>query len=353
MEVPTFGKPPTEKRRKTERRSDGRESQPRRSGHDRRTDHLGRFVVSVLQRAGLSVLARQVVMLARRGLLGPTILLGSLVVYVLLYAREKGIIFAFLLSSTLVIHEMGHMFPTKWCGFRVHWPYFMPYIGALMRLANITNRGQEAMIACGGPLLGGMVTGLMYYALRVAPISEEGVVLLHQFVVVGAFLNWFNLIPIPPLDGGRMTQASHWVFQVFGFAFLLLLSWVLRQPIFLIIWMVVVIDRFLEYSVWRFVGALLLLIAFAALLYLGVGAESMTMTENAAYLLFATFLVIMCRPTELPHPSRWFERDRGVRGPLPQLPFLQRVMWGVVWIAMFSLMSWLLWDAVQYRTFTI
>lgn len=350
MEFHGTGKPPTSPGRRTsERRDTPRESSDRRTGHDRRTDQLGRYLVFLFRAAKLQPFAQFVVLLVRRELFGPFVLLFSAFVYFLLYAREKGTLLAGLLVVALVIHESGHFFATRLCGFRPHWPWFVPYIGALMRLAHVKDRGQEAIIACGGPLVGAISAGVAFLVLITVPLSEEYLRVLHAFVVVGSFLNCFNLIPISPLDGGRMTQASHWIFQVFGFALLLLLSWFFRQPIFLIVWMVVVIDRFMEYPLWRFFGAVMLLCAFAGALLLGVGEASMTGVENIAFFLFAVFLVVMCRPRDLPRPSTLFKRNTDVAVSLPQLPLRSRIFWGAAWSVLFSFTTWLFVQAVVYR----
>lgn len=349
MEFHGVGKPSTSPGRRTsERRDAPRESSDRRTGHDRRADQLGRYLVFLFRSAKLQPFDQFIILLVRRELFGPFVLFVSAFVYFLLHAIEKGVIFAGLLVTTLIIHESGHFLATLWCRFRPHWPWFAPFIGALMRLARVISRAQEAIIACGGPLVGSTVAGLSLVVLLNAPLSEEVAKVLHAFVVIGAFLNWFNLIPIPPLDGGRMTQASHWIFQVFGFALLLLLSWFFRQPIFLIVWMVVVIDRFMEYPLWRFLFALLLLCAFAAALLAGVGEASMSAVENIAFFLFAVFLVVMCRPRDLPRPSTLFKKDKDIPPPLPQLPVPERIFWGVAWFVLFSFTTWLFVEATKY-----
>lgn len=408
MEFHGTGKPPASPGRRTsERRDAPRESSDRRTGHDRRADQLGRYLVFLFRSAKLQPFGQFVVLLIRRELFGPFVLFVSAFVYFLLYAREKGVIFAGLLVLTLIVHEGGHFLATLLCRFRPHWPWFIPYLGAMMRLARVKSRAQEAIIACGGPLMGSIVASLSLVVLLNAPLSEELAKVLHAFVVIGAFLNWFNLIPIPPLDGGRMTQASHWIFQVFGFGLLLLLFRYFLEPVFLIIWMIIVIDRFMEYPLPRFLGAVALLWVYAGVSFLGAdillafNTASMSGIEKVVFFLFGLFLtvmfrpkkmprlfweslftgiflasgvialffvgspvainviyvllllisvrlVVMCRPWDLPGAGTLFKKDKDIPPPLPQLPVPERIFWGVAWFVLFSFTTWLFVEATKY-----
>jgi Zn-dependent protease len=58
----------------------------------------------------------------------------------------------------------------------------------------------EAYIGFGGPLVGTVGALACYFAAR-----EWNSALLLAISYSGFFLNLFNLIPVPPLDGGRIT----------------------------------------------------------------------------------------------------------------------------------------------------
>ncbi len=132
----------------------------------------------------------------------------------------------------IFIHEMGHILAAKRKGFPVSAPAFIPFLGALITLKKQpSDAGTEAYIALGGPLLG-TVGALAALGLAVA----TGYEVLFVIAQVGLFLNLLNLMPIHPLDGGRIVTAISrwlWVAGLIGGFFIILY---LRAWIFMVIW---------------------------------------------------------------------------------------------------------------------
>ena len=341
MEIPSISQGEKEKRRNgnSDRRNDpDRHRKCRRTGEDRRSDRLGRFIVAILLLIGLQTLAEQIRALSERSLLGPVFMLLSALVAFFLYAGQQGVIIAAVIVSALMVHEAGHFLATLACRLRPHWWWFFPFLGAIMRLPNVKTRHHEAMIALGGPFLGAAGAVLAYGLYLLAPFSPQGNAICLEFALLSAFLNLFNLIPISPLDGGRITQAAHTAFQWFGFAVLLLVSWFFRQPVLLLVWIVVVVDRFLDYPLWRFVIALCFLSAMGVLSFFGYGSASVV--EHIVFLAFGAFLVVMCRPNEQEHLHPEGHRLRA----LPQLSPRARLGWGVAWCMLSGLLCVLLYE---------
>ncbi|MBY0403951.1 MAG: site-2 protease family protein, partial [Cyanobacteria bacterium] len=89
----------------------------------------------------------------------------------------------------------------------------------------------------GGPFIGGLAAllcfGIAYFLPESLPEAKE---LLFALAHVGFLINLFNLIPIPPMDGGRITAAlSRW-FWILGW--IVSLGWFILgnyHPILLII----------------------------------------------------------------------------------------------------------------------
>jgi hypothetical protein len=80
-------------------------------------------------------------------------------------------------------------------------PTFIPFLGAWIELKEQPmNAETEAYVAMAGPVAGTAASLLCYFVAR-----SEGSDLLLALAYSGFFLNLFNLIPVPPLDGGRMT----------------------------------------------------------------------------------------------------------------------------------------------------
>lgn len=127
----------------------------------------------------------------------------SMVLTIGIYASVYGIRFALGIVGLLFVHEMGHYVVAKRIGLNVTGPVFIPFVGALIGMKEEPkNAVMEAQVGYGGPLFGSMaavICLLVYWKFG----SELALVLAY----VGFLLNLFNLLPIHPLDGGRIVSA--------------------------------------------------------------------------------------------------------------------------------------------------
>jgi Zn-dependent protease len=111
----------------------------------------------------------------------------------------------------LFVHEAGHLIAAKMMGLNVGWPVFIPFMGAFIALKEAPrNAWIESVVGAGGPVLGGLgalLVGAAYFL--------TGNPLFLVLAYSGLFLNLFNLIPIVPLDGGRIVSAiSPWLWLI-------------------------------------------------------------------------------------------------------------------------------------------
>lgn len=168
--------------------------------------------------------------LLKLGKLGGTIWSMALMVgaYALIYPWT----FAIGLVMMLLIHEMGHVWAARRKGLPVSAPAFIPFLGALITLKQQPKDAEtEAFIAYGGPLLGSLGALL---ALGLAKVTDYGP--LYAIAQVGFFLNLINLLPIHPLDGGRIVTAiSRWLWGV-GLIGGLVVILYLKAILFLFFW---------------------------------------------------------------------------------------------------------------------
>src|SRR5678815_658384 len=96
---------------------------------------------------------------------------------------------------------MGHFMAAKQRGLRVGAPTFIPFVGAWIQLKDQPHDVEtEAYVAMAGPVAGTIASMACYYAAEGMHSS-----LLLALAYVGLMLNLFNLIPLAPLDGGRIT----------------------------------------------------------------------------------------------------------------------------------------------------
>jgi Zn-dependent protease len=157
----------------------------------------------------------------------------SMLVTIGAYALVFPIGFAVGLVIMLLIHEMGHVIAAKRKGLPVSAPVFIPFLGALINMKRHPRDAvTEAYVAFGGPLLGTMGAAI---ALWLGVGQEHNLLIVIAYV--GFFLNLINLLPIHPLDGGRIaTAVTRWLWLVGLIGGLFVIIY-LRSILFFIIWL--------------------------------------------------------------------------------------------------------------------
>jgi Zn-dependent protease len=127
----------------------------------------------------------------------------SMLAMVAFEAQRSGIWFGVGFVLMILVHELGHGYAMKKQGVSAGWPIFIPFVGAMIAMKGpLRDRDAEAHIAYGGPLAGTVVSVV---AAMLGLMFESR--LFIALAYTGFFLNLFNLTPISPLDGGRVTQA--------------------------------------------------------------------------------------------------------------------------------------------------
>jgi len=112
----------------------------------------------------------------------------------------------------IFVHEMGHVIAAKWLGLPVSAPLFVPFLGAaIVMKQNPRDAWTEALMAYGGPLAGCMGSWICWYASFYVDWDW-----LMPAAMVSFLINLFNMIPIPPLDGGRICAAVSPWFWILG-----------------------------------------------------------------------------------------------------------------------------------------
>jgi Zn-dependent protease len=126
---------------------------------------------------------------------------GTMLVSLVVYAFVFGWRYAAGFIVLLFVHEMGHYIAARQKGLAVGAPTFIPFVGAWVQLKDLPHDAQtEAYVGLGGPLLGTVGAVLCYLLAR-----YTGTDWLLAVSYAGFFLNLFNLIPLSPFDGGRIT----------------------------------------------------------------------------------------------------------------------------------------------------
>ena len=156
----------------------------------------------------------------------------SMTLSVFVYAFMRGPWFSMGFVLMLFIHEMGHVIAMRHKGYPASAPVFIPLLGAVIFAPAFKNAEEEAYIGYGGPLLGGLAALALFGLWAILPAQHP---LLLMISYSAAFLNLFNLIPIRPLDGGRVTRIVGRWFKWIGVAGLILLLVVIKDPVMFLI----------------------------------------------------------------------------------------------------------------------
>jgi Zn-dependent protease len=148
-----------------------------------------------------------------KGLLFTVISTG---VTALIYAQLFGWAFGVGIVLLILIHESGHVVVARIMGLPVTLPVMIPFLGAFVSMKQQPRSvAQESIMAIGGPVLGSIAAGLCYLGYLSMPDSSTGQ-LLRALAYFGFLINLFNLIPLTPLDGGRVTSLLSKWFNVAG-----------------------------------------------------------------------------------------------------------------------------------------
>ena len=147
----------------------------------------------------LARLAFYLVAALKFGKLGGTLL--TMLIAIGAYAITFGWRYAVGIVAMLFLHEMGHYVAARQRGLRVRLPMFIPFVFAWTTLEDIPHDAEtEAYIGLAGPLLGTVAAIGAYFLAQ-----NDDVRWLLAVSYTGFVLNLVNLIPLPPLDGGRVT----------------------------------------------------------------------------------------------------------------------------------------------------
>ena len=125
---------------------------------------------------------------------------GTMIISVFAYAWLFGWRYAVGFVLLIFVHELGHYLSAKRAGLNVGAPTFIPFVGAWIELKDQPMDARvDARIALAGPVAGTIGALVGYYVAR-----DSGSALLMALAYSGFMLNLWNLLPINPLDGGRI-----------------------------------------------------------------------------------------------------------------------------------------------------
>jgi Zn-dependent protease len=201
-----------------------------RAPKEARSSHAGRAAAGAAG-AGLLFVLGKVKFL---GLLAGVLKFKTLATMLLsigAYAIEWGWLFAAGFVLLIFIHEMGHAVAMRLEGIPAGAPVFIPFVGAFIAMqGRPRDAAVEAKVAMAGPIAGSLAA----WATLWAGIALE-LPLLRVLGHSAVLINLFNLVPVPPLDGGRVVTAFTRTYWVIGYAIGIVALLVTQSPLLLLV----------------------------------------------------------------------------------------------------------------------
>lgn len=106
----------------------------------------------------------------------------------------------------LLIHELGHFWTMRYFGYQDTSIFFIPLFGAAAKgEKDNATPFEEYLVSLAGPLPGIIIAIAIGFMMFSNPELRENE-LLKDYAMMSLFLNYINLLPIFPLDGGKIVQ---------------------------------------------------------------------------------------------------------------------------------------------------
>ena len=136
----------------------------------------------------------------------------------------------------LLIHELGHVVAALYYRIPASAPIFIPGMGALIMTRKASQSAiDDAVMGIAGPLFGTLAA---FGCWALYSITKNDLYL--AIAMFGFFLNLFNMLPVFPLDGGRIAGAIHpwlWIVGIAGLGYMFYAGIInpIQNPIILLI----------------------------------------------------------------------------------------------------------------------
>ena len=132
------------------------------------------------------------------------LLILTAIIFGLGAAVQFDMTYALLVIPVLFVHELGHLFAMKALKYKNVSILFIPFFGALTTgVETSPSRKNDAIISMAGPILG-LFVGFITFVVHLNFMESST---LLAFAHISFALNLINLLPIMPLDGGRIWEA--------------------------------------------------------------------------------------------------------------------------------------------------
>lgn len=155
----------------------------------------------------------------RQGHIAVTVFSIVLFAGVFLFFFDNQLVFLLEVLGVLLVHELGHYLMMKRYGYENVRMLFVPLMGAFVHGKKEEYRQKESILV----ILAGPVPGIIFGAVLLVFGIREDIDWMKNTALLSFALNVINLLPILPMDGGRLLNALFFerfeLFQIiFAFA---------------------------------------------------------------------------------------------------------------------------------------
>lgn len=164
--------------------------------------------------------------------------LASVVLFGLAFGLSLEAHTVLILIGALLLHELGHVLAMRRFGYRNLQVLFLPFLGAIALASERGVRAHQRVIVY---LLGPLPGLALGHGLLLSSAAEQP--LVRETAVVLIVLNYFNLLPLMPLDGGQVLNVvlferfprAQAVFTWLSASALAALAWTLTTPVLIVL----------------------------------------------------------------------------------------------------------------------
>lgn len=151
---------------------------------------------------------RKAILEPPRGANWALLLIVSLGVFVLTMQKDtKGLDLA-ILVGVLFLHESGHLVGMRLFGFSDLRMFFLPFLGAAASGRKFgASAGEHAVVSLAGPVPGIVLAAALLPFVESGHMRGEALPPVALTVITLVAINTLNLLPILPMDGGRLFQS--------------------------------------------------------------------------------------------------------------------------------------------------
>ncbi len=190
---------------------------------------------------------------------------------------------------TMLIHEMGHIVACVRLGISIKKIHMNPFMFSVQPDKEIFDPEEDIDLRLAGPAAGACFSVL---CAALWFLTDKSITQLLVFALLSTAINVFNLIPLPPLDGGMSMYRIDKRTQYLGVAILASLGLALHNPLIsfmciVLIWMAPI------YQKYAILSALLFFVIGAAIIVWTHPFNWMSMAIYVSWSVLAMTLVVI------------------------------------------------------------